>query len=105
MNIYNQPKTIEELAMTANQYSDSSIRQLAEHLCTATGLDTKDCTIGRFVCKTLCTDNLEATELWLRAHLANSEESSEHIDLDKYESAFRVVLHQRVPAHLLGGSE
>lgn len=105
MNIYNQPKTIEELAMTANQYSDSSIRQLAEHLCTATGLDTKDCTIGRFACKTLCTDNLEATELWLRAHLANSEESSEHIDLDKYESAFRVVLHQRVPTHLLGGCE
>ena len=105
MKIYEQPLTLEELAMTANQYSDSIVRQLAEHLCTATGLDTKDPTIGRFVCKTLCTDNLEATELWLKTHLVNLEDSSGRIDLDKYEADFRAVLHQRVPAHLLGGCE
>lgn len=102
MNIYDQPMTPEELTMNTEQYSDNTIRQIAEHLCTAVGLNTNDPTIGRFLCNTLVTDNVEATERWFKHYLGEHGALDGSMDLDRYEADFRAAFHKRVPGHLLG---
>ena len=91
--------------MEATQYIDDVKLQIAEHLCNATGMDPTDRKIGRFICNSLCEDNLEATMRWLEEHLDESGALLEEIRLDKIESAFRSALFTRVPNRLLGGNE
>ena len=102
MSIYDKPMTIEELTMEATQYLENAIPQIAEHLCEATGLDPKDCKIGRFICNSLCDDNLDATARWLKESLEEADVLEEGIQLDQIEMAFRSALRTRVPGHLLG---
>ncbi|PLW66581.1 hypothetical protein [Pseudohalioglobus lutimaris] len=105
MSIYDKPMTIEELTMEATQYIEDIKLQIAEHLCDATGIDPTNRKIGRFICNSLCEDNLQATKHWLEEHLNESDTFLEEARLDKIESAFRSALFTRVPSRLLGGNE
>ena len=105
MSIYDNPMTFEELTMEATQYIEDTKLQIAEHLCDATGIDPTDRKIGRFICNSLCEDNLEATKRWLEEYLDESDALLEEIRLDKIESAFRSALFSRVPNRLLGDDE
>lgn len=105
MSIWNRTFTLDQLVQEAKKAQELHVQQLARHLCLREGLDPHGKALASFIARDVGPSNEDAVLTWLREYLMENDLLPMDADIAVLERAFRLLLLDRLPPHMIGGYE